>query len=432
MATAVNNSNRSSLFVNSPGKARATIPGHGINAHGPQGKTATVGGCLNRKGKPASSPTKGNSTKRYFKQFSYKTNGPETGATYSVNSCFQSFKNRFSANSRAGHFGRPFKAFSAKLATNYGRSRDFRRSTGLQTRVSCSTKSRTHPTPPAVFVRGVGENRLRGCYPPRERRFEYGQAGFRPVFKQLVFGAQTGREISLSNKSKGTECISEVRAFQNGRHSSSSRSASASRLAGENRFERCVLRDPNLEGSQEIPSIFLEEFSPGICMPPLWPGGGPKTVHKSVETGGCSSPPSRNTSDNISGRSFVYESVQRGARSRHGHSTVSVRESRFRDQSRKVLLRSNTDLGVSQFCSEHSGYDSAPSRLQSGIYKIPLQLSPSASRSVCKRSLPVDWEVDRFNSGNISGPPALPLSPALKTPSFSPTKGLRCNNTSVE
>ncbi len=288
------------------------------------------------------------------------------------------------------------------------------------------------PDPPAVFIRGVGENRLRGCYPPRERRFEYGQAGFRPVFKQLVFGAQTGREISPSNKSKGTECISEVRAFQNGRHSSSSRSASASRLAGENRFERCVLRDPNLEGSQEIPSFFLEEFSPGICMPPLWPGGGPKTVYKSVETGGCSSPPSRNTSDNISGRSFVYESVQRGTRSRHGHSTVSVRESRFRDQSRKVLLRSNTDLGVSRFCSEHSGYDSAPSRLQSGIYKIPLQLSPSASRSVCKRSLPVDWEVDRFNSGNISCPPALPLSPALKTPRFSPTKRLRCNNTSVE
>ncbi len=92
MATAVNNSNRSSLFVNSPGKARATIPGHGINAHGPQGKTATVGGCLNRKGNPASSPTKGNCTKRYFKQFSYKTNGPETGATCSANSCFQSFK----------------------------------------------------------------------------------------------------------------------------------------------------------------------------------------------------------------------------------------------------------------------------------------------------------------------------------------------------
>ncbi len=167
-------------------------------------------------------------------------------------------------------------------------------------------------------------------------------------------------------------------------------------------------------------------------MPPLWPGGGPKTVHKSVETGGCSSSPSRNTSDNILGRSFVYESVQRGFRSRHGHSTVSVRESRFRDQSRNVLLRSNTDLGVSRFCSEHSGYDSAPSRLQSGIYKIPLQLSPSASRSVCKRSLPVDWEVDRFNSGNISCPLALLSSPALKTPSFSPAKGLRRNNTSVE
>ena len=141
------NTSRHGKGRNSSGNARAAIPGHVIKAHGPQGKTATVGGCLNRKGKPASSPTKGNSTKRYFKQFSYKPNGPETGTACSANSCFQSFKNRFSANSRAGNFGRPFKAFSAKLTTNYGGSRDFRRGTGLLTRVSCTTKSRTHPTP---------------------------------------------------------------------------------------------------------------------------------------------------------------------------------------------------------------------------------------------------------------------------------------------
>ena len=89
-------------------------------------------------------------------------------------------------------------------------------------------------------------------------------------------------------------------------------------------------------------------------MSSLWPSGVPKIVHKSIETGGCSSPPSRNASDNLSGQSFIYESVQRGSRSRHGHSTVSARKSRFRDQSRKVLLRSNTEYGVSRFRCEHS------------------------------------------------------------------------------
>ena len=86
MAAVVNNSSRSSLFVNSPGKARATIPGHGVNADGSQG----VGGFLNKKGKPVSSPTKGNKAKRYFKRSVFKSNGPETNPTCSTNSCFQS------------------------------------------------------------------------------------------------------------------------------------------------------------------------------------------------------------------------------------------------------------------------------------------------------------------------------------------------------
>ena len=167
-------------------------------------------------------------------------------------------------------------------------------------------------------------------------------------------------------------------------------------------------------------------------MSSLWPSGGTKIVHKSVETGGCSSPPSRNTSYNLSGRSFIYESVQRGPRSRHGHSTVSARKSRFRHQSRKVLLRSNTEYGISRFRCEHSGYDSAPSQLQSGINKISLQLPASSLRSLCKGSLPVDWEVDCFYTSNLSCSSTLPSPPASQTPSFSTTKGLRCNNTSVD
>ena len=62
---------------------------------------------------------------------------------------------------------------------------------------------------------------------------------------------------------------------------------------------------------------------PEFALSSLWSSGSPKIVHKGVETGGCSSPPSRSTFDNLSGRSFIYESVQR--RSRSGHSTVSAR-----------------------------------------------------------------------------------------------------------
>ena len=229
-----------------------------------------MGDCLNKKGTPASSPTQGNRTKGISNNSPIKQTGPKLAPPVQQTLASSCLRINFSANSRAGKFGRLFKAFSTKLATNYGGSRDFRRGTGLQTRVSCTTKSRTHPTTPAVFAHRVREDRLRGCYlskESKERHFEYGQTGFRSVFKLLVFGAQTGWEISPSNKSKGTECISEVRAFQNRRHSSSPRPALASGLARESQFERCLLCDPNLEGSHEIPSIFLEGFSPRICTP---------------------------------------------------------------------------------------------------------------------------------------------------------------------
>ena len=122
MATLINKSSHSSLFVSSPGKARATIPGHGINPGGCQVKT--VWGLLNKKAKPAPSRITENRSKRYFKKHFYKTNGLETGSTCSKISCFHSFKNRFSANSRACSFGRPFKAFPAQLGTIYRGSRD--------------------------------------------------------------------------------------------------------------------------------------------------------------------------------------------------------------------------------------------------------------------------------------------------------------------
>ena len=123
---------------------------------------------------------------------------------------------------------------------------------------------------PLQFSRAKsGQNRLRGCHPPGKSSVEYGQASWRPVSKQLIFSPQTEREIPPGYQSKGVECISSVRSFQNGRHSPSPRFTSTSRLAGENRFERCILRSSDLERLQEVPLVYLEGLSPRVCLPPL-------------------------------------------------------------------------------------------------------------------------------------------------------------------
>ncbi len=62
------------------------------------------------------------------------------------------------------------------------------------------------------------------------------------------------------------------------------------------------------------------------------------------------------------------------------------------------------------------------------MYKILLQLYPSASQSVCKRCLPVDWKVDRFNSGNISWPLHYHHLQYLKHQALAQQKGHQCNS----
>ena len=112
--------------------------------------------------------------------------------------------------------------------------------------------------------------------------------------------------------------------------------------------------------------------------------------------------------------------------------TAPARESRLCNQSRKVLLHSNPELGVSRLCGEHSGYVSAPVRLQGGVNKIPLQQYASAWQSLSKGPIPADWKVDSFYTGNISCLSALPSPSTSETTGFSPTQGLRCSNSLIE
>ena len=270
MATVANNSSRSSLFVNSPGKARATIPGHGVNADGPQGKI--VGGFLKKKENQFLPRPRETRLKGILHDISLNQTDPEPAPPVQQNLAsshlkidFQSIAEPAALAGRLRLFLPNWQKITVDPAILY------RRCAGLQARIPVTPNARIYSKSPTVFARGVGKDRLRGCYPTGKRSLEYGQAGFRPVFKQVIFGVQRGRKLSTGHKSKGTECISEIRSFQNGRHSSSPRFASASRLAGKNRFERRVLRDSSFEGSPEIPSVCLEGFSPRICVSSRWP-----------------------------------------------------------------------------------------------------------------------------------------------------------------
>ena len=390
---------------------------------------ASTAGDFLAEGNPTSQ-VGGNNTNRYSSKSLYKTSNTKTirseiGSTCSIVN-FKLFKDRFSGGNHARGFGGASKIFSAQLATNYTRSCPLRHGSGLQARVDLAPDSKQNQGPSSFFTHRIRENRHRNYRSLGQRGIEQGRAGFRPVSKQYFLGSKAGWEIATGDQPNRFERSQPIRSFQNGRHPPSARSASASRLAGEDRPKGCLLGDSNLERTQEVSSLCLEEYTPRVCMPSFWAVGCPTTVHKGDETSRCSSSPSRDTSDNIPGRSFVHESIQGRPTTRNGYSTVPLRF-RFCDKFRDVVFHANSDIRVSRVSSKHSGYDSTPARLQGGSDKSRLQRPDSTSRGVSQGTISAKWEADHLHTGYFPCPLALPSSTTSETPSPSPspTQGLR-------
>ena len=429
--------NRLSLFVSSPGKARATIPGHGANGAGikrPQPRADFGEDFPNAEENPTTFQARKSKISRYCsnssnKNSKFKPNRSETGSTCS-HFYFQSFKSRFCSGGKSSVISRPLRAFSAKLASNYKRPYNFRDDTGLQTRVYLN--SRPKQTTPTIFLFRNGKDRPRNLRALGKRSAACGQTGFRSVYKQFVFGTETGREISPCDQSKGPEHIPSVRSFQNGGYPPSSRFTPASRLAGKDRPEGCVLRDSYLEESPEVPLVSLERHTSRVCVPSLWPGGCSEAFHEGYEAGCCSSSARRYPSDHLLGRSAVHESIAGGPGTGYGNCALLARESRVCCQFRQVMFRSNPAVGISRVSSQQSGYGSAPSRLQSGGNKSPLSWPASTSRRICPGVVSAHRETDGIHTGHISGSLALPISSAPETPSSNSAKRVRCNNSSVK
>jgi hypothetical protein len=159
MAMAKTTINSSSFFVSSPGKARATIPGHGVKA-----RVSTPGRGINRastagdflaEGNPTSQ-VGGNNTNRYSSKSLYKTTNTKTIRSEIGSACsivnFKSFKDIFSGGNHARGFGGASKIFSAQLATNYTRSCPLRFGSGLQAGVDIAPDSKQNQGPSSFFT----------------------------------------------------------------------------------------------------------------------------------------------------------------------------------------------------------------------------------------------------------------------------------------
>ncbi|CAB4006993.1 Hypothetical predicted protein [Paramuricea clavata] len=87
------------------------------------------------------------------------------------------------------------------------------------------------------------------------------------IYKFYLCGAQEGWGESSGSKSKTTEPVSSLRAFQDGGHPHVKGSIKEGRFSRENRPQGCLPDSANLEEPPKISSVSLEGHRAGVCMP---------------------------------------------------------------------------------------------------------------------------------------------------------------------
>ena len=103
----------------------------------------------------------------------------------------------------------------------------------------------------------------------------------------------------------------------------------------------------------------------------------------------------------------------------------------FCDQPREILFSTNPAVRICRVSSEHSGYDSAPARLQSEFNQDALFNSTISTRCFSTGTISVDRQVDRLYPGCISCAFTLSQFTIVETPSSLSGQELRFPDTTL-
>jgi len=102
--------------------------------------------------------------------------------------------------------------------------------------------------------------------------------------------SQEGRRSTSSNQSQSPKQFCEQGTFQNGGHSYTERSPEKGGLAGQNRYERCLLFNTHSPKPQKIPQVYVQREDLPIQLPTIRPILSPMGVYKNSKTSTSDSP----------------------------------------------------------------------------------------------------------------------------------------------
>ena len=101
---------------------------------------------------------------------------------------------------------------------------------------------------------------------------------------------QEGWRTMASNQSQSPKQFCEQGTFQNGGHSYTERSPEKGGLAGQNRYERCLLFNTHSPKPQKIPQVYVQREDLPIQLPTIRPILSPMGVYKNSKTSTSDSP----------------------------------------------------------------------------------------------------------------------------------------------
>ena len=118
-----------------------------------------------------------------------------------------------------------------------------------------------------------------------------------------------GWRATPSNQSQSPQQLCEQRTFQNGGHSHSERSPEKGRLAGQNRFERCLLFNTHPPQPQKVSQVHVPREDIPIQLPTFRPILSPMGVHKNSKTSTSNPLRERSMANSLYRRSVTFGGV---------------------------------------------------------------------------------------------------------------------------
>ena len=215
-----------------------------------------------------------------------------------------------------------------------------------------------------------------------------------------------------------SQCICQIRTFQNGRHSYGFGPNSEQRLASKDRLERCLFCSEHGRTGQEVPEIPVGSRAVSVQVMPFRLGVGAPDVHKALETGHGSAEKEWGPGSDFLGRHDLDQSRQDHVGVTHSNNSVVAGATGIYCELREIPDRTSDPDGISGVLTGHKAYGGETAPGESTGNQTAMSGTIASDSDHCESLSQGDRQIDGGNPGNPARSIALQATADAKSKSF--------------